>query len=552
MAEKVIERTASVSPASPTVRIVPGAPPPAPPSKAQKKKRKTAKAKSTEPETVDHVEVPDPVAAALIDKAPTEVDVRESSITPSLVAQPEEPQSPVEDNVLKPSPIIDMLNKRLKAIQKKMTRIEAYSSEPPETLNDDQRRLLRTLPGLEAVRKELEEVKKVIATHEAEVAQELASKLTEAVRLERQRLADAVEAAEAAQRQRTAHLLHFLRLRDLLLASHPSVTFLSLSEPENYAVYSATETLLGDDSDSRGNILHGFLTGTGELNGITFSRLHEITQLFLNPPRAPTPEEEALEEQTHEDVAQQAESIVAAVGLPSTLGTTGAFHFMQEDELESTPAEPIVEPQYDAIPKVEQPAEVEVVDTVPGAAAAADSAIDWADEDEGGLPSIGSLHAEFGKPQTPVPNGTVPPTPSVNGAQTNEDAAEAGGVVASEETEVVTVAAVVIVAVVVVIVVVTVAAIVVVNVVNMVNAVNVVTVVVLVAASEGNEVSTVAGIAGNGGVATASIAVVAGIAGNGGVAMASIAVEAAVVDAVGLSSPSIDNTRVSSDPTRIP
>lgn len=248
-----------------------------------------------------------------------------------------------------------------------------------------------------------------------------------------------MEAAEAAQRQRTAHLLHFLRLRDLLLASHPSVTFLRLSEPESYAVYSATETLLGDDSDSWGNILHGFLTGTGEYNGITFSRLHEITQLFLNPPRAPTPEEEALEEQTHEDVAQQAESIVAAVGLPSSLGTTGAFHFMQEDELESTPAEPIVEPQYDAIPKVEQPAEVEVVDTViedkevgqtvvqettvtievPGAAAAADSAIDWADEDEGGLPSIGSLHAEFGKPQTPVPNGTVPPTPSVNGAQTN-------------------------------------------------------------------------------------------------------------------------------------
>lgn len=97
---------------------------------------------------------------------------------------------------------------------------------------------------------------------------------------------------------------------------------------------------------------------------LAVSRLHEITQLFLNPPRAPTPEEEALEEQTHEDVAQQAESIVAAVGLPSTLGTTGAFHFMQEDELESTPAEPIVEPQYDAIPKVEQPAEVEVVDTV--------------------------------------------------------------------------------------------------------------------------------------------------------------------------------------------
>lgn len=42
------------------------------------------------------------------------------------------------------------------------TRISAYASAEPEKLNDDQKRTLKTLPTLEAVAKELSEVKKAV------------------------------------------------------------------------------------------------------------------------------------------------------------------------------------------------------------------------------------------------------------------------------------------------------------------------------------------------------------------------------------------------------
>lgn len=125
MAEKTIERTMSDTPSSPTVRIVPGAPPPAPVTRSQKKKRKTAKQKPSDPVPEEHVDVPDSTSAALIEKAPTESDVKEGSVAPELVAQPEETQSPVDENTIKLSPIIDMLSKRLKAIQKKIVSVNA-------------------------------------------------------------------------------------------------------------------------------------------------------------------------------------------------------------------------------------------------------------------------------------------------------------------------------------------------------------------------------------------------------------------------------------------
>lgn len=107
------------TPTTPTVRIVPGAPPPAPLTKSQKKKKvKTAK---KTPEH-DDVVLPDAASAALTEKAPTEIDVKEGSVAPELIAQPEgqAPQTPVEDPSLKVTPIVDMLNKRLKQIHKKI------------------------------------------------------------------------------------------------------------------------------------------------------------------------------------------------------------------------------------------------------------------------------------------------------------------------------------------------------------------------------------------------------------------------------------------------
>ncbi|CCM00414.1 uncharacterized protein FIBRA_02444 [Fibroporia radiculosa] len=429
-------------PQSSALRIVPGAPPPAPQSKLQKKKRKATKAKSAEPSVVDE-SMPDVITP---EAAPIESGVKESVAAVELVAQQDEAQTPVEEGSQKPSPIIEMLSKRLKAIQKKITRIEIYSSEPPEKLNDDQKRLLKTLPGLEAVRKELEEVKKAISVHEAEVAQEYAVKQAEAIEAERQRLLEAVVEAEVAQRRKSANMLHLLRLRDRMASGNPAVMALDLDGPEGAAIYSAADTLVGDDSDSRMDFISGFLSGEGVYRDVPYSRLHDIVQLFLSLLPVITPVEEVQDTDTVDRVIEETSQVdVGVTGLPPVLASSGSFHFMQEDELESqTPESDSAErPQRDDLDSqlsAEPSTEVEIVEALVETEAnsqrivqeavsvttiteaiesVGDGAINWADEDEGGLPSIGSLHAEFGKPDISVPNSSVPSTPVANGARLN-------------------------------------------------------------------------------------------------------------------------------------
>lgn len=118
----------STSPTPPTIRIVPGAPPPATSSKSKNKKKKTAAKKSSD-QGDDHVAVPDAHTAALIDHAPSEVDVKEGSVAPSLVARQESlpPLSPGGSDEPKASPIVDMLNKRLKTTNKKIVSILLFT-----------------------------------------------------------------------------------------------------------------------------------------------------------------------------------------------------------------------------------------------------------------------------------------------------------------------------------------------------------------------------------------------------------------------------------------
>ena len=114
----------SASPHSPATRIVPGAPPPAPPSKSKKKNKKSGTKKSSD-HGEDHVALPDAHTAALIDHAPSEADVKEGSLAPSLVARQESvgPVSSGGTDDAKASPIVDMLNKRLKATNKKIVSV---------------------------------------------------------------------------------------------------------------------------------------------------------------------------------------------------------------------------------------------------------------------------------------------------------------------------------------------------------------------------------------------------------------------------------------------
>ena len=93
-------------------RIVPGAPPPIPLSKTQKKKRK-AKAKSAD------AAAPETSAA---EKTPEPSDPQEALLAPEVIQQSDSQMSllPEEEVLLKPSPIVDLIHKRLKATTKKI------------------------------------------------------------------------------------------------------------------------------------------------------------------------------------------------------------------------------------------------------------------------------------------------------------------------------------------------------------------------------------------------------------------------------------------------
>ena len=75
--------------------------------------------------------MPDAAAAALIETAPTETDVKEGAVAAELIAAPETPAprevSPLPEDGsvvggVRSSPIVEMLSKRLKATGKKIVR----------------------------------------------------------------------------------------------------------------------------------------------------------------------------------------------------------------------------------------------------------------------------------------------------------------------------------------------------------------------------------------------------------------------------------------------
>ncbi len=115
------------TPLSATARLVPGAPPPAPGSKTQKRKKTKSKKPSEQGE--EHTEVPDAQTAALITQAPSEGDVKEGAVAPELIVRSTStrPVSPSgDDKDPKVTALVDMLNKRLKATNKKVVRICSF------------------------------------------------------------------------------------------------------------------------------------------------------------------------------------------------------------------------------------------------------------------------------------------------------------------------------------------------------------------------------------------------------------------------------------------
>jgi hypothetical protein len=113
---------------TPTQRYVPGAPPPVPTSKSSKKKRKTGKgSRSEDSPALSSVAIPDSTSAALVENAPDSSDIKDGPVADSLLADPYNingiPSGQAAQDQTKHTPIVDLIQKRIKTTSKKIVRL---------------------------------------------------------------------------------------------------------------------------------------------------------------------------------------------------------------------------------------------------------------------------------------------------------------------------------------------------------------------------------------------------------------------------------------------
>ena len=156
---------------------------------------------------------------------------------------------------------------------------------------------------------------------------------------------------------------------------------LNLTDAELSAIYSCTETLLGEESQTKHEIVAGILSEKGEYQGILCrlivllptlprsysldSRLLEITHTYLTPPPDAQPEPSTPEDYTPVDEPEA--SPVVASAPPVGISSGGGLLFMQESELD--PEGKVVEDEhFDQAPlqesEVEQEPEPEQVTVI--------------------------------------------------------------------------------------------------------------------------------------------------------------------------------------------
>jgi len=217
-----------------------------------------------------------------------------------------------------------------------------------------------------------------------------------------------------------------------------------VTETEALAIVSAVETLTGEESQSKDDIISGLFSGQGELQGVPCkeiilpfkvmaltrdvtldSRLIEIAQVVKRP---------------HQNLSGEG-ATEGAVGEPDTgadvtaHGPTASLLFVQESELdheidvppvsdvlptdEAISYEPEPEPELENKP-VEATEPVSALHRHPDNSANAvrrdqiqvSAPIDWAAEDEHDLPPISGLQETFGgevQPAPPVVDDQAPP-----------------------------------------------------------------------------------------------------------------------------------------------
>jgi hypothetical protein len=113
---------------TPTPRHVPGAPPSVPTSKSSKRKRKTGKGtRSDDSPALSSVAIPDSTSTAAVEKSQDSYDIKDGPVADSLLEDTHSTNGiPSSEHALdqaKHSPIVDLIQKRIKATSKKIVRI---------------------------------------------------------------------------------------------------------------------------------------------------------------------------------------------------------------------------------------------------------------------------------------------------------------------------------------------------------------------------------------------------------------------------------------------
>ncbi|BGP25010.1 hypothetical protein Rt10032_c09g3954 [Rhodotorula toruloides] len=408
--------------------------------------------------------------------------VEDGATTPSDVPVPVETGAGAggdEDDFVIPekqTSAVEVVQKRIRSANKKIQRIEGYEASTT-ALNADQQRAVQGKPVLEAVIRELTELLGVLKAEDAEEEARLKRVAVVEERKQARAIDAAVQASKDEAQSQLVLLFQFLHLHSLF---NPQSAFAPPALPA--ALANATENDVATirylyQQFADGPLLGGRDDAIEKLAkiaerrdevvlqelGVTFARVQQLLHGMTAPPQPEIPQEDAGLVTPNEQPAGPADSVVALVdGATEEVHAPPAPSFLQPSEVEQTagatpPAEEKVQHWAEDLSKAQAPppsapatptTETLNIPTTPSAqqqqpnghadfaapaAAPQTRTLDWAAEDEGGLPHLPELAPPV--PVVSAPSGgaqAAPLAPAAQQQQTTPSASSDGFVPARQ------------------------------------------------------------------------------------------------------------------------
>ncbi|KAJ3159406.1 hypothetical protein HDU86_001724 [Geranomyces michiganensis] len=216
------------------------------------------------------------------------------SATVAAAAEPDTPESESK------GVYAEVINKKLRALRKKLTKLEKYEHLPTAELNADQIQALDKKPEIVAAAKELEDAVKLIVVAEAEEAKSVAASQRAAEVKTKQRIAAAVEDCKNDQAAKTRETLKLFYVLNVLLPKLDTTTTPIREEQYNALCYTRAQlTGIGMDHmentmeflESAEEYLQKFLARSNDPIAdhfsFNFADLADTAEAMLNPMPAP-------------------------------------------------------------------------------------------------------------------------------------------------------------------------------------------------------------------------------------------------------------------------